>query len=86
MARSAEGIVAESCVPLMYVVVLAAPFQRTTEVLTKSWPVTSSVKSAGNPAGSADGLIDVSEGLGLFMVKVTAFEVPPPGAGLKTVT
>ena len=43
---------------------------------------------AAPPAAADDGLILVMAGSGLsagLMVKVTPFDVPPPGAGLKTV-
>jgi hypothetical protein len=37
------------------------------------------------PAVTQVGLIDVVVGTGLLMVNVTAFDVPPPGAGFTTV-
>src|SRR5688572_22079223 len=48
-------------------------------------PVTVSVKP-GPPATAAVGLRLLSVGTGLPMLKVCAFDVPPPGAGLSTVT
>ena len=51
-------------------------------------PFTVSV-NAGPPAGALVGASDVSAGTGFaaaLMVNATTFEVPPPGAGLTTVT
>src|SRR5688572_25441666 len=48
-------------------------------------PFTVSVK-APDPAVALFGTIDVVVGTGLLMLKVCAFERPPPGVGLKTVT
>ncbi len=64
------------------------PFHRTTDPLIKLVPVTVSVK-ADPPAVAEVGLILERVGTGLLatcIVKVKAPEVPPPGAGLKTVT
>ena len=64
------------------------PFHLTTEPLTKLVPLTVSVK-ADPPAVAEEGLMLVVVGTGLsgtLIVKVWAFEVPPPGVGLKTVT
>ena len=53
--------------------------------MTKAEPVTVSVK-AGDPATNAFGAIDVRTGTGLLIVKVSGLDVPPPGAGVETVT
>src|SRR5262249_46286813 len=47
-------------------------------------PLTTRVTS-GLPAGAESGLMLVMRGAGLFTVSVAAFDMPPPGAGLKTV-
>jgi hypothetical protein len=67
------------------VVARAAPFHWITELLRKFEPVAVSV-NAVPPAGALVGEIDVSTGTGFPTVKATAFEVPPPGAGLTTLT
>src|SRR5207249_10332825 len=88
VGMSAAGVAAVSCVADTYVVVRAAPFQRTTELGTRFVPVTVSV-NAGPPATAEDGLSAVAVGTGLLaavMVNVSALELPPPGAGLNTVT
>ena len=65
-------------------VVLFKPSKRTTELETKFVPLTVIVNSA-SPAVFEVGDIEVVVGTGLLTVKVWAFEVPPPGVGLKTV-
>jgi hypothetical protein len=67
------------------VVVRFAPFHLTTLVEVKLAPFTVRVK-AEPPAVVEVGERVVVEGTGLLMVKVWLPEVPPPGAGLKTVT
>src|SRR5439155_13134505 len=84
-ARSAAGIAAVSCVALTKVVVRAAPFHWTVAPFTKPLPVSVSVKPAP-PTMALDGDSVVSVGAGLLIVKVCAAEVPPPGAGVTTVT
>src|SRR5437867_1269824 len=84
-AMSVAGIVAVSCVGDTYVVARPAPFHCTTEPATKSVPVTVSVNPP-SPATAAAGLSPVVVGTGLVMLKVCGFDVPPPGAGLPTVT
>ena len=88
VARSAAVTVACSCVVLTNVVVRADPFQFTTEPLTKPLPLT--VTEVGPaPADADDGESDVIVGVGLPpcpIVKPDAPDVPPPGAGLVTVT
>src|SRR5207253_2827922 len=83
--RSVAGIAALSCVGETYVVGRAVPFQRTTEPATKFVPVTVSVKPEAR-AWTRFGLSPVVAGTGFVIVNVCAFDVPPPGAGLTTVT
>ena len=66
----------------MNVVGRSLPLKRTTEVLTKPVPFVVSVK-AGPPAVAEDGLRLVS--VALLTARLRALEVPPPGAGVKTV-
>jgi hypothetical protein len=70
---------------LIQVVARAVPFQRIIEEATKFVPVTMRVKPTP-PAVAELGLMLVSAGAGLLIVKVCALVVPPPGVGLKTVT
>lgn len=84
-AMSAIVMVARSWLLPMKVVVRLEPFQRTTEPFRKFDPTTTRVKAA-SPAIALEGDIEESAGTGLLMVKMTAFEVPPPGVGLNTVT
>src|SRR5690606_19914218 len=87
-ARSAAVISARSSVALTYVVCRSNPFHRTTELCTKFVPVTFSV-SASLPANALDGSSAVMVGAGFTgcsIVNVRAFDAPPPGAGLNTVT
>src|SRR5205823_4057120 len=67
------------------VVVRAAPFQRTTELVTKFVPVTVSVNCVP-PATTAAGLSPVVVGTGFEIGRASGFDVPPPGAALNTVT
>jgi hypothetical protein len=71
VAMSAAVIDAVTRVPLAYVVVRLAPFQRTTEPEMKFVPLTVSVKAAP-PAVADDGLkvVSVGTGLGALMVNV----------------
>jgi hypothetical protein len=68
-AMSAAVIWAVSWVLLPNVVLLALPFQRTTDEVLKFVPVTVSVNAAP-PAVAFDGEIEVSVGAGLLTVKV----------------
>jgi hypothetical protein len=79
---------------LKKVVVRSLPFQRTTELTTKfrpftsNWPFTFGLRTC-SPAGAQLGLRELIVGtrfVTLVMAKFMAFEVPPPGAGLVTVT
>jgi hypothetical protein len=88
MAISAARIVAVKRVALTNVVVRALPLKRTTESLlrfTKFVPLTVKVK-LDPPAVALLGerVVIVGTGTG-ETVKLTAFEVPPPGAGVFTV-
>ena len=67
--------------------VRADPFQFTTEPLKKPVPLTVRLK-AFPPAVALLGerVVIVGTGLGALMVNDDAVEVPPPGAGLNTVT
>jgi hypothetical protein len=85
VAMSAAEIAAWSCVALTKAVVRADPFQRTTEVATKLLPVTVRVKLAP-PAIRLLGESALVPGKGLLTVNVRAPDVPPPGAGVNTVT
>jgi len=66
------------------VVKLVAP-NLITEPETKFVPVTVRVNEA-LPAATHVGFIEVVVGAGLLIVNVAEFDVPPPGAGLTTVT
>src|SRR5690606_15078293 len=88
-ATSSAAIVARSSVADTYVVARAAPFHNTCDSGTNPWPVTVSVNCAP-PATAVVGDNASSTGTGLpvsaSIVNVTAFDSPPPGAGLTTVT
>ena len=87
VAMSAAEMAAVSWVLLTKVVVRDVPFHCTTEVDRKFVPVTVSV-NAEPPAVALLGETIVSVGMGFvaLMVKARAPEVPPPGAGVNTVT
>ena len=64
------------------------PFHRTCEPETKPEPFTVRV-NAGAPATILEGDSELSDGAGFgagLMVKLSAAEVPPPGADVLTVT
>ena len=86
-AMSAATMETRSSVLLTKVVGRPTPFHRTTDELTKLLPVTASVKSAP-PATALLGLRAVATGVGFgaTIVNVSAADVPPPGAGVATVT
>ncbi len=84
VAMSEAGIAAVNLVEETKVVVRLLPFHCTTESEVKRLPLTVSV-NPGLPALADAGLSFVVVGTGLFMVRVWAFEVPPPGTGLNTV-
>ena len=83
VAMSAAAMVAWSWVAETYVVGRAAPFQRTSEVLTNRVPVTVRV-NAGPPAVVAVGARLAFVGTGLLMVRGCALETPL--LGVLTVT
>src|SRR5438128_3535801 len=85
---SLARIDAVSCEDATNVVVRLAPFHRTTEPPTKFVPFTVSVNAAAPAAADAGlRLVVVGTGFGAEeMVNVCAFDVPPPGAGLNTIT
>ena len=82
---SPAGIAACNWLWLAKVVGRGEPFQFNSELNTKLDPFTVKVKpnpSSTTPGG--DKLVIVGNGFRMFMVNVRAFDVPPPGAGLKT--
>ena len=83
-AISVARIAAVAWVAETTVVVRSAPFHRTLEPETKPVPLTVRVNPAP-PAVADEGESEVMEGVGLLTVNVFPVEVPPPGAGLKTV-
>ena len=83
--RSAAVIAACNSVLETNVVVRALPFHCTVEELTKLFPVTVSVKLAP-PAIAEPGFSNVIAGGGPLIVNARELEIPPPGAGLDTVT
>ena len=85
VAISEARMAAVTCVELTNVVVLALPLNFTDEVDTKPVPFTVKVNAAP-PAVAPFGERVEIVGAGLLMVNVCAPEVPPPGAGLVTVT
>jgi hypothetical protein len=85
VAMSEARIAAVSCVALTKVVVRVFPLNLTVELLTKFVPFTVKV-NAVPPAFALTGERVVTVGTGLFTVKLTALDVPPPGVGLVTVT
>jgi hypothetical protein len=88
VAMSEARIEAVSCVDETKLVLRSKPFHLTTEPEMKLVPLTMSVKAAP-PAVAEVGLrfVVVGTGLsGILIVKVWGLDVPPPGAGLNTVT
>jgi hypothetical protein len=93
-AVSAYVMAALSCVPLRNVVGRGEPFQFTTESLVNVVPVaavTVRVKPDGLQYGvEAIGVVEVEAESDAMargeIVKETALDVPPPGAGVNTVT
>jgi hypothetical protein len=84
LTRSLAGTWAVILVALEKVVLSAAPFQLTTEPLTKLLPLTVSVRVA-EPATALVGDSDEIVGSPLPIENVVVPEVPPPGVGLVTV-
>lgn len=85
LAMSAAVTAIVTCDALTKVTVLAAPLNVPVAPLTKFEPLMVSVKAAP-PAVALAGANDVIVGTGLLTVKFVAVDVPPPGAGLVTVT
>jgi hypothetical protein len=86
-ARLLNPIIAIRVLLLTNVVGWFWPFQRTVELLMKPAPII--VKVAPEvPAVTASGMTAVRTGAGLSgtMVNAATVDVPPPGAGLNTVT
>jgi hypothetical protein len=87
-ATSPAGMIAVSSVEEANVVVAATPLKSMAEFEMKFVPSTVIVKS-GLPTAVEVGLIEVTAGTGFaaaVIVNVSAFDVPPPGAGFTTVT
>ena len=84
-ARTEAGAFAVSSVAETNVVVAAAPLNRIFDVETKLLPV-AVINVLGAPTASFPGEIELSTGVGLFTVKFSAFEDPPPGEGFVTTT
>ena len=91
-AVSANVIAAVSCVPLTNVVGRGEPFQFTTESLVKIVPVaafTVSVRPVGLQYGVESNCVVDAESDAMArgeIVNEIAVDVPPPGAGVNTVT
>jgi hypothetical protein len=83
--RSAAGIVVVSCVALTKVVFSDEAFHDTTVEGTNPLPLIVMGRS-GEPAVALVGVMPVMAGNGLFTVKLTADDVPPPGVGFSTVS
>lgn len=83
-AVSAAVIAAVSCVELTKVLTRGEPFQFTTSPFTKPAPFTVSVRPVG--AQKCVDVGEIDEMAGATIENEIAFEVPPPGAGLNTVT
>src|SRR5437867_2157108 len=81
------GIEAVSRVELRNVVARSPPFQRTTDPEMKLLPLT--VRLKPDPAATVDAglrLVMLGAGFEAVMLKLTVLGVPPPAAGLKSVT
>jgi hypothetical protein len=85
LTMSLADILACRCALSTNVVDRLCPFHWTAELVKKLEP--DAVSTNPDPPAIADvGLMLHNAGTGPFTVNVTAFEVPPPGAGLNTVT
>src|ERR1700680_4140496 len=88
-AVSAYVIAALSCVALTNVVGRGEPFQFTTNPFTKFVPVTSRVKPVGRHYGVEAICVVDAESIvmvGAWIGNEIGLDVPPPGAGVNTVT
>lgn len=85
VARSVTKMAAESFVLLTNVVVRLVPLNCRVAPFTKPVPLTVREKAAA-PTVALEGDREERVGDALLMMKETAVEVPPPGAGLVTVT
>ena len=85
LPMSAAVTCAASCVPPTNVVKRSLPFHRTTEPSTKPVPLMESV-NATSPFVLLVGEMAVIVGRGISTARLSEFEMPPPGAGLTTVT
>src|SRR5262249_14160174 len=89
LATSPARIDALNCVALMKVVERLLPLSRTVAPLTKLVPITNRL-NPGEPAPTPGGESAVIPGTGLapggVIVKFCVALVPPPGAGVTTVT
>ena len=83
-AISEAGTVTEMVVLEMNVVVNGTPLKSIVDEASKFVPVTVSVNE-DPPAVVEVGEMELVVGTGLFIVRVCAFEVPPPGVGFTTV-
>jgi len=87
VAMSAAVIAAVNCIALTYVVVRLDPFQFTTEPLMNPVPVTVKVNAAAPAVALAgDSVLIVGTAFAALIVNAAVPDVPPPGAGLVTVT
>lgn len=84
-AISVAGTAAVNCVALTNVVTRFAPFHCTTAVFRKLLPFTVNV-NAGPPAIAEFGTSEESVATGVVISNISAFDVPPPGAGFTTMT
>lgn len=84
-ATSASGIIAVSVVGETKVVARLEPRHNTVEAVMKPAPSTV-ITRPRLPASTVLGVTRVVTGAGLLTAKAVAPDVPPPGAGLKTVT
>lgn len=85
MATAVAGMVAVILFLLINVAGYCWLLKLTTEVVEKLSPLRVKVKS-GLPATINEGLIDVKEGAGFETANANGVALPPPGAGLITLT
>src|SRR5262245_33908596 len=87
LAMSVAGIWAVNSVALENVVGRGLPFQFTTAPFTNALPFAVKL-NAGPPTAAVFcvRLVRTGTGFGGVMVKIKAFDAPPPGAGLTTIT